>query len=144
MLEYIAQAATVWFLGFFPLFEIYVAIPAGVALGLDPVSNVVWSVFGNYVPILLIHFGYEQLRRISRLRGWLERLTSNRFRRWLDRWGTWCVLLVTPWTGVWVMAATMKTLGMDSNRFLLYSFASILAYAVVLVVLIELGIQIVA
>jgi uncharacterized membrane protein len=143
MFEYIAQAATVWFLGFFPLFEIYVAIPAGVALGLDPVSNVVWSVFGNYTPILLIHAGYEQLRRIGRVRGWLERLSSERFRRWLDRWGVWCVLIVTPWTGVWVMAATMKSLGMDSSRFLVYSFISVLVYAIVIVTLIELGIQVV-
>jgi uncharacterized membrane protein len=141
MIEYIASAATVWFLGFFPLFEIYVAIPAGVAMGLDPVSNVTWSVLGNYTPILLIHYGYEQLRRVTRVRAWLDRRSSGRFRSWLDRWGVWCVLVVTPWTGVWIMAATMRSLGMDSRRFLLFSFVSILAYAVALVALIELGID---
>ncbi|HUG13795.1 MAG TPA: small multi-drug export protein [Thermomicrobiales bacterium] len=142
MIEYIVAAATVWFLGFFPLFEIYVAIPAGVALGLDPVSNVAWAVFGNYTPILLIHFGYEQLRRVTSVRDWLDRRSSERFRGWLNRWGVWCVLFVTPWTGVWIMAATMKSLGMDSSRFLIYSFASILLYAVALVALIELGISV--
>jgi uncharacterized membrane protein len=144
MIEYIAAAATVWFLGFFPLFEIYVAIPAGTAMGLGPVSNVFWAVFGNYVPILLIHYGYEQLRRVTRVRDWLDRRSSIRFRHWLDRWGVWCVLVVTPWTGVWIMAATMKSLGMDSARFLLYSFISILIYAVALVALIELGISVIS
>lgn len=139
--EYIASAATVWFLGFFPLFEIYVAIPAGVAMGMDPVSNVAWSVFGNYAPILLIHFGYEQMQRVRRIRDFIDRRSSARFRGWLDRWGVWCVLVVTPWTGVWIMAATMKSLGMDSRRFLLFSFASIVAYAVALVVLIEVGVN---
>lgn len=141
MIEYIASAATVWFLGFFPLFEIYVAIPAGVAMGLDPASNVAWSVFGNFTPILLIHYGYGQLRRVTRVRDWLDRRSSERFRRWLDRWGVWCVLVVTPWTGVWIMAATMRSLGMDSARFLVYSLASILIYAVALVALIELGVS---
>jgi hypothetical protein len=38
MLDYAAKAATAWFVGFFPLFEIYLAVPAAVAMGLDYVS----------------------------------------------------------------------------------------------------------
>lgn len=41
MLEYLARAAAAWFVGFFPLAEIYVAVPAAMAAGLDDVSVVV-------------------------------------------------------------------------------------------------------
>jgi hypothetical protein len=38
MLDYAAKGATAWFLGLFPLFEIYLAVPAAVAMELDYVS----------------------------------------------------------------------------------------------------------
>jgi len=46
MVEYIAKAFAAWFIGFFPYFEIYVAVPAAIAMGLDYFSAVTWSVFG--------------------------------------------------------------------------------------------------
>ncbi|MEO1165549.1 MAG: hypothetical protein AAFV98_17320 [Chloroflexota bacterium] len=35
MVEYIGKAFSAWFLGFFPLAEIYIAVPGAIALGLD-------------------------------------------------------------------------------------------------------------
>jgi hypothetical protein len=32
---YIYQALATWFVGFFPYFEIYLAVPAGIAMGYD-------------------------------------------------------------------------------------------------------------
>jgi uncharacterized membrane protein len=142
--DYIIKAAGVWFVGFFPLAEIYVAIPAGMAAGLDSASVVVWSVFGNFTPAVLIHFFYDQLNRVERIRRWLSKLTSEKLRHRVNRYGTWILLILTPWTGIWVMAVTAKVLGMDGRRLLVYTFISISVYAVVLAALIALGVDFVS
>lgn len=130
--DYAARAATAWFLWFFPFFEIYVAIPAAFALGLDPVSAVVWPVLGNVAPILLIAFAYEQLMRIERVRRWLQGRRSERFEAWINHYGAPFVLLVTPWIGVWAVAATARALGMNRANLMLYSSVSITVYAIVI------------
>lgn len=139
--EYIVKAAGVWFLGFFPLAEIYVAVPAGVAAGLDNASTVFWSVLGNYTPVLLIYFFYNQMTRHERLRGWLAGLASEKVRVRVDKYGLWVVLLGTPWTGVWIMATAGRLLGMTGPRLLTATFISVLVYAVAIVTLIAMGVD---
>lgn len=139
MWEYMLKAGGAWFVGFFPLAEIYVAIPAAFATGLDTFSVVFWSVFGNFTPVLLIHYLYEWLLRFERVRAWLENLVSEKAKARINRYGGWFVLLVTPWTGVWVMAATAKALGMQPARFMLMSLISITVYAIALVLMLEFG-----
>lgn len=141
MIDYAIRAAGAWFLGFFPLAEIYVAIPAAMATGLDPASVLFWSVFGNFTPLILIHFFHEQLSRSERIKRWLEKLNSPKFRQKVDRHGVWFVLIATPWTGVWAMGVTAKLLGMDGRKLLWSSLASIVVYGAVLVVMIEMGIS---
>lgn len=139
MTDYLARALGVWFLGFFPLAEIYIAVPAGVAAGLDNGSILFWSVFGNFVPVLLITGVYETLARHERLRLWLDGLLSEKTQARINRYGIWFVLVATPFAGVWVMSVTAKFLGMDSKRYILAAFFSILFYAVGTLVLIRLG-----
>ena len=141
MLEYAGLALGAWFIGFFPLAEIYVAVPAAMASGLDNLSVIFWTVLGNFTPAILIAYFYRQLMQIERVRNWLSRLTSDRVRNQVDRYGTWFVLLITPWTGIWVMAMTARFMGMNNTRFMISAFISILVYAVVLVLLIQLGIS---
>lgn len=141
LLDYAARAASAWFLGFFPFFEIYVAVPAAFGLGLDPVSAVVWPVLGNVTPVFLIVFGYEQLMRIERARRWLSGRRSERFARWIERFGAPFVLLVTPWIGVWAVAATAQALGMRRAPLVTYSIVSISAYAVVIAAGIAFGLD---
>lgn len=142
MPDYVWQAGTVWFLGFFPAFEIYVAVPSGIALGLDYASVLFWAIFGNFAPVLLINFGYERLLRIERVRAWLQRIESEKLRERVNRYGTWFVLVITPWTGVWAMSVTAKLLQMQSRQLLLYSFISITIYAIATAVLIATGVDI--
>jgi uncharacterized membrane protein len=139
--EYVAAAAAAWFTGFFPLAEIYVAVPVALAAGLDPVSAAGWSAFGNIVPLYLIHWGYDAMRRNARLDRLLQRMSGavERARHRIDRHGPWVVFLVTPWTGVWVIAIAAKAVGMDSRRFLAAATLSVVVYAAALVALIELG-----
>ncbi|USR90906.1 small multi-drug export protein [Phormidium yuhuli AB48] len=141
MIDYIEKVATAWFVGFFPLAEIYIAVPLAMALGLDSLSSVLWPVFGNFSPVLLIEFLYEQLLRFPRIRRLFKRLRSERVIRYLDRWGGWFVFIMTPWTGVWAMAITLKFLGMKRRPLLVTTFISILIYAVLLLVLVDVGVD---
>lgn len=140
-MEYWIKAVSVWMLGFFPLTEIYIAVPAGLAMGLDAASAVFWGVAGNYVPVLLLHYGYGRLLQIARIREWLRRLHSPKLKRQMDRRGFWFVLLITPWSGVWIMAATVKLAGMRDRPFLIASFLSIAGYAVIIAAIIALGVE---
>ena len=141
MLEYFYRAFSVWFIGFFPWAEIYVAVPAGFGLGLDIYSIVVWSVLGNYLPAILIARSYDSLIRYPRINRWLSKLSSPKVRARIERNGVWTTILLTPWLGVWVMAATVKVFGMQTRPFLWASLVSIFVYAVVLAALIYRGVD---
>ncbi|NOK61055.1 MAG: hypothetical protein GFH27_549307n38 [Chloroflexi bacterium AL-W] len=141
ILDYFIRAFGAWFVGFFPLAEIYVAVPAAMAADLDDVSVIFWTVFGNYTPVLLIHFFYEELLRFDKIRNWLERLVSTKAEAQINKHGAWFILLITPWTGVWVMAVTAKVLKMNSALFLTTSFISVFVYAIAILVMINLGID---
>ncbi|TVR20445.1 MAG: hypothetical protein EA396_10690 [Anaerolineaceae bacterium] len=140
-MEYLFRAVGTWFLGFFPLAEIYIAVPAGVASGLDDVSVIFWAVLGNFLPVLLVHYGYAGLIQPSRFGRWLAGRVSDSARERVNRYGVWFVLVFTPWTGVWLMAVTAKLAGMNFTRFMWVAFASILIYAVGIVVLIRAGLM---
>lgn len=141
IIEYIGKAATAWFLGFFPFFEIYLAVPAAIALGLDYFSAILWPVLGNFAPVLLIIFSYERLMKIERLRRWMEGRSSERFERWINRYGSVAIVLITPWVGIWVVAATARALGMHPRPLLIYSFISIALYAGIIAGGIYLGLD---
>ena len=139
--EYVAAAALAWLIGFLPLFEIYVAIPVGLAAGLDPVSATFWSAFGNIVPLYLVDLGYERLRQIERVDHYLSKLRRERVERILDRWGALAVVVATPLLGVWTMALAAKGLGMSTRPFLIASTISVAAYAVIITLSILLGLD---
>ncbi len=139
MFAYFAKALSVWFIGFFPLAEIYVAVPAGFALGLDPVSVVFWSVFGNFLPAVLVTSFYDKIAGRGQIGRWLQGLASEKINRKLNSHGFLFVAMLTPWIGVWVVAATVKLFGMKSRIFLLASFLGILIYAIVIAALLALG-----
>lgn len=141
VLGYIGKAATAWSLGFLPWFEIYLAVPAAIALGLDYASAVFWSVLGNFTPVLLIVFGYERLLEHERLKDWLTQRRSERLERLVNRYGTWFILVITPWLGVWIVAATARALGMNRTPLLVYSFVSIAVHAVAIAAGIALGLE---
>lgn len=142
-MEYIGAAFGAWFLGFFPLAEIYVAVPAALAAGLDNLSAVFWTVFGNITPILVIHFGFEALMRSERVNRWLTKLVSDNAKARFDRWGVWFILLATPWVGVWVMGVTAKVMRIEPRRFMIAAFASVTIYAVALVFMLRVGAEVI-
>ncbi len=142
MLEYFYKSVTVWFIGFFPWAEIYVAVPAGFGLGLDIYSVVFWSAFGNYIPAVIISLSYDTLTGYPKINRWLQKFSSPKIKRKIDKNGVWTTIILTPWLGVWAMAATVKIFGMKSRPFLWASFVSIVIYALVLAALIRWGFDI--
>lgn len=139
MFAYFAKAFSVWFIGFFPLAEIYVAVPSGFALGLDPFSVVFWSVFGNFLPAVLVTSFYDKIAGRGRIGRWLQGLASEKLKQKLNSHGFLFTALLTPWVGVWVIAATVKLFGMKTRLFLQASFVGILIYAIVIAAIITLG-----
>ena len=144
MAQYMTKALTTWSVGFFPYFEVYAAVAAGMAMKLDPLSSVVWGVFGNFTPIPLLLWGYSRGMRIPQLRAWLsqlERRGGQRVKRAFDRYGAWFLILMTPILGSWTIALVAPIIGIHPRRILLFSFIGITLYGVVTAVAIASGVS---
>jgi uncharacterized membrane protein len=141
IVNYLSAAALAWFVGFVPGAEIYIAIPVGLAAGLDPVSALIWAALGNIVPLFLIDLGYERLRSVERIDYWLAKLRRERVERLLTRYGVVVVFVATPLLGVWTIALAAKGLGMESRPFLIASVASVFIYAVIIAVALTVGVD---
>lgn len=140
-MDYLWKAGGAWFLGFFPMAEIYVAVPSAMAMGLDDLSVLLWTVLGNLTPALLITALYQQMIRIPRIARWFGRLYSEKVQRRINRWGVWFVLVTTPWVGIWAMTIAAKVLGMNTRRFLLTASVSIVLYAMAILVMLRAGVE---
>ena len=141
LLEYLGRAASAWFMGFFPLFEIYLAVPAALAMNLDVASAVFWSVLGNFSVVPLVIFFHAQLTRVQYLRRLLTWRGSERWQRALTRYGTLFVLVMTPVLGVWAMTALARTAGIARSTLMLASLTSITLYAVVIAAGVSFGVS---
>jgi len=139
--EYLTDALATFTVGFFPMAEIYVAVPTGMALGLDPVSAVAWAALGNYAPVLLIHWLYDLLLAVPRVGGWLGGLASEKVRARVEAGGAWFYLVMTPVIGTWALAVTVKVLRVPGRRFLLPSLVSVTASGALVAILIAVGIS---
>jgi uncharacterized membrane protein len=140
--QYITKALATWLVGFFPYLEVHAAVAAGMAMKLDPVSSVVWGVFGNFTPIPLLLWGYSHLMRIPQLRTWLLRMEQRggqRVKHAFDRYGDWFLILMTPILGSWTIAVVAPITGIRPRRILLFSFLGIMLHGVVTAVAITSG-----
>ncbi len=146
MIEYIGKAAAVWFIGFFPYFEVYLAVPAAIAMGMDYPSAVIWSTLGNFTAIPLVIYLHRQLERVKWIGRWLEKLRLRPLGRlgyFAKAYSNLFVLLATPVVGAWVVAAIARVLDVTPGRLLAYSFISILLYAVATSLMVNLGIRLI-
>jgi hypothetical protein len=141
---YWGAAAATWWIGFFPLAELYIAVPAGVALGLDYPSAVLWTLFGNYAPILVIRLAFDRMMRHASIGQFLQnkvaRRVSSRWRERLERNPLW-LLLLTPLAGVWATAVACEAARLKPVAYLLWTFLSILIFSMATAVLLKLGLM---
>jgi uncharacterized membrane protein len=141
--EYVTKALTTWSVGFFPYAEVYAAVAAGMALGLDAVSAVFWAVLGNFVPIPLLLWSYDRLMQIPQLRAWLLRLekrSGQRARQVLSRYGVWFLIPMTPLLGSWTVAIIGPIIGIASRQLLVFSLIGITLYGVATAMVITTGV----
>ncbi|MFD2673213.1 small multi-drug export protein [Marinicrinis sediminis] len=143
MLEYITLMGTAWFIGFFPMFEIYLAIPSTMVMGLDPVSAVVWSCIGNFTPIPLIAYFYDFLCRFPRIGKWLNKMANHKYQPQVEKRGAIAIMLFTPLIGSWAVAVLGKAVGMSRSTLLIFSAISIVGYGIIIAVLTVLGVDLV-
>lgn len=131
--EYVTKALTTGSVGFFPYAEVYAAVAAGMALGLDAVSAVVWGVLGNFLPIPLGLWGCDRLRQIPQLSAWLLRLEQRggqRVKQAFNRYGAWFLIPMTPLVGSWTIAIVSPLTGIAPRQILAFSLIGITLYGV--------------
>lgn len=141
MLEYIWLSITAWFMGFFPLFEIYLAIPSTMALGLDMVSSIVWSGLGTFIAIPFIVYFFDFLSRIQWMKRFLLKMAKSKYSEKIRKNSFWFILLATPIVGTWTIGVIGKLTDMNKHSLLLVSAISITIYGILIGILTQLGID---
>ncbi len=136
------RAASVVGLGFFPLFEGNVAVPAALALGFDPWMAVLLSVTGTTTQTLLVRGLAGRLLAWRPVAAWWERRLAGRIGR-LFAWRgvTWVVLVGIPWLGGLPTALGARLAGMSTARYVGWAVGGLVLHAVTLALLIRLGLR---
>lgn len=134
-LTYLVQSGTVFLIGLVPFLEIYVAIPAGLAMGLDPVSTFAWAIIGNCLPLALVPRFNEWVHQHERLGRWLDRFVSKKWEDRFNRWGKGALLVFTPWVGVWATAVSATAVRVQPHVIVLWGTLSIVLYGLATVLL---------
>lgn len=135
----IAKYAAVVLLAASPVGELLVAIPTGVALGLNPVVVLAMVLVANYLPAQAIDLAFSLAQRHPRLVQLLQKFARPGVTRLLNRYGLLGVLVATPWVGVYTMVVALRLLGMGRVRLLAGVGVSLLLYGVVVAILATLG-----
>ncbi|MBI4233201.1 MAG: small multi-drug export protein [Chloroflexi bacterium] len=135
----LAKYGAVFVLAASPVGEVLIAVPAGIAMGLHPLSVLVVAVVGNYLPVVAVYLSFAVAERNPRVAGVLRRLARPKVLRVVERYGLLTVLVGTPWLGVYATATSMLLLGMGRGKLLLGTLASIAGYGVVAMLLARLG-----
>lgn len=128
-------------MGFFPMFEIYVAIPSSMALGLDMVSSVIWACIGNFMAIPFIVYFYNSLSRINIVNKYFQKLSGSKFSEKIRKGSMLFIVFGTPIVGSWAIGVLGKVVGLDKKSLFLSSGLSIFAYGIIIGVLTKLGID---
>jgi uncharacterized membrane protein len=129
-LTYLWQSATVFLIGLVPFLEIYVAIPAGLAMGLDPISTFTWATIGNCLPLALVPRFNDWVHKHDRLGRWIDRFINKKWEERFNRWGKGALLIFTPWVGVWATAVSATAVRVKPYVIVFWGTLSIILYGI--------------
>lgn len=136
------RVASVVGLGFLPIAEGNVAVPVGLALGMNPVSAVLLSVLGTTTQTLLTRGLAGWLFTLPAVAGWWERKLAARMERIFARAGvTWVILVGIPWLGGVPTALGAQLAGIGPARYARWAIGGLFLHAGVLALLIRLGLH---
>lgn len=141
MIEYISLSLTAWFMGFFPLFEIYLAIPSTMALGLDMVSSVVWSGLGTFIAIPFIVYFFEFLARFQPINNFFQKLAQSKYSEQIRGKSFFFILVATPIIGTWTIGVVGKIVDVEKRSLFVASAISITIYGILIGLFTQLGID---
>lgn len=134
--------ASVVGLGFLPVAEGNVAVPVALALGMNPFSAVLLSVFGTTVQTLAVRALASWLLSLPRVARWWERHLAERTARLFARGGaTWVILVGIPWLGGVPTAVGAQLAGIGNARYARWAIGGLLLHAGALALLIRLGLH---
>lgn len=120
-----------------PIGEILVAIPLGVALGLDPILSYTISLPSNILPAYIILRVNELIRtRLPRLYGYFSRRGSSLISRIGSRRLSIVLIVSTPLAGVYAMSMATSLLGIDRKLSLLCQSIGVALFGLAEVILI--------
>ena len=140
IIKYIGAAFSTWFVGFFPYFEIYIAIPAGFAAGLNWFDAFFWASLGNWMVIPFVDICYEWLMRFKFMNKIAEKSLNGKWQDRIEKHGSWFILLLTPLAGVWTIVVIAKALKFNRAKLLIYSATSVWVTGLIIAILIINGI----
>lgn len=134
------RAASVFGLGFLPVAEGNVAVPVGLALGLNSFAAVCLSVLGTTTQTLLTRALAHWLFTLPRVAGWWERRMAARSQRLFARRGVhWVILVGIPWLGGVPTALGAQLAGIGPVRYACWAISGLVLHAGTLALLIRLG-----
>lgn len=142
MLTYLYNCFIVWGIGFLPMLGIYVAVPVGFLLELDPVSIAFFAIIGTYLPIPLIILLFDKLNSYPQIRKYLLRFYSKKFKRMLNKHGSLFMVFISPLIGAWTVSITGRLLHINVKKLLLTTLIGMVLYGVVLTALISYGLYV--
>lgn len=142
LLTYTYMASSTWFLGFLPYFEIYMAVPAGILIGLPWIDAFFWGTLGNWMAVVFIDLFYEWLLKFRFMRKMSEKAKSCKWKKRLDKNGSWMILFMTPLAGIWTTGVVAKVFDYDRKKLWIFSGISVAIVGLAVAVCTALGIKI--
>jgi hypothetical protein len=140
IIKYIGAAFSTWFVGFFPYFEIYIAVPAGFAAGLNWFDAFFWASLGNWMVIPFVDICYEWLMKFKFMKKITEKSLNGKWENRIEKHGAWVILLLTPLAGVWTIGVIAKALKFNRAKLWIYSATSVGITGLIIAILIINGI----
>jgi len=123
MSEFVYAIAVVFLIGAAPWLEVWVAIPVGIAMGLNPVIAFAAAVTGNFVPLIAIVLTYRRAQTWFKGRFLPDPASSSslggrrrRFKKLWNRYGVPVVALVAPATIGTHLATILAMMGGSSRK----------------------------
>ena len=144
MEEILVMMLAVFLMAATPLLEVWIAIPAGIAMGLDPVLTALMAGLGNFIPLIFIAIGFERFRLWfeSRCKDREERVGFKRFKRLWELYGLPVAALAAPATiGTHLALLMIMSLGADARRSLLWMGLSIGLWTLIVTPLAVIGVD---
>lgn len=135
MFDFMYQFTIVFVLAATPWLEIWLAIPAGIVMGLNPIACFVAGVTGNFLPLVGIMAVYPRAREwffnrfMKDVEGKPISAKRQRFNNLLHKYGLPGVAITAPVTlGAHLATILMLLLGSTGPRILVWMAASLIVW----------------